>query len=434
MENKANGGDVKVMHEISMSLYPKPLELFMAVRDKSSCAALLESAEGPQNRARFSIVAWGEIGRLSLAQGDRLDINAFREGLKRALPYDVPGRFKGGYIGYFSYETVANFENLKLPNDSDGWPQYEFFLPENIAVYDTVNSVVYTTDISINGSNVNALPKFSLQNESIYDEQFIRSVKRIKGLIEQGYTFQTVISKSYNYTIDGDASAIYERLKKINPSPYMYYLKIDDRQIIGSSPETLFRVDSGVVETFPIAGTRPRGASPEEDLKLEKELVSSEKERAEHLMLVDLARNDIGKVCMPGTVKATDLMYVEKYSHVQHMVSRVVGSLLPGYDHLEVLKATFPAGTVSGAPKPVSMKIIASEEGTGRGPYAGAVGYFSADGNAEFSIAIRSAFINGSRIKVQAGAGIVYDSDPESELKEVKHKLRALKASMGVEQ
>ncbi|MCL4344190.1 MAG: anthranilate synthase component I [Nitrososphaerota archaeon] len=420
------------MQEIPMNAYPRPLELFMAVRDKSKCAALLESAEGPQNRARFSIVAWGEADRFSLGQGMKLDEGLFREKLRRVKPHKVPGMFKGGYIGYFSYETVANFEKLKLPADDEGWPQFEFFMPENIAIYDNVNSAVYTTDRGARGVDVKGNPRFSLKNESMNDQEYMNSVKRVKRLIDGGYTFQTVISKSYSYAMEGDAGLIYERLRKINPSPYMYYLKFDDRQVIGSSPETLFRVDSGLVETFPIAGTRPRGPSPEADLDLEKELMASEKERAEHTMLVDLARNDMGKVCVPGTVKVTEFMYVEKYSHVQHMVSRVIGSLRDGYDCIDVLRATFPAGTVTGAPKPISMKIIAQEEGKGRGPYAGAVGYFSAAGNAEFSIAIRSAFISGSTVRVQAGAGIVYDSVPESELQEVKHKLMALKSSMGV--
>ncbi len=422
-----------MIYEIPMNGYPRPLELFMTVRDKNKCAALLESAEGPQNRARFSIVAWGERDRLILGQGIKLDDGVLREKLRKVEPLEVPGKFKGGYIGYFSYETVANFERLKLPADSEGWPQLEFFMPENIAVYDNLNSVVYTTDRNVTETSVSGQLTVSLKNESMSDQEYMNSVKRVKKLIEGGYTFQTVISKSYSYEMQGDAGLIYEKLRKINPSPYMYYLKFDDRQIIGSSPETLFSVNSGLVETFPIAGTRPRGASPEADLDLERELMASEKERAEHMMLVDLARNDIGKVCMPGTVNVIEFMYVEKYSHVQHMVSRVIGALKNGYDYIDVLKATFPAGTVSGAPKPISMKIIAQEERVSRGPYAGAVGYFSTEGSAEFSIAIRSAFINGNTVKVQAGAGIVYDSVPESELQEVKHKLMALKLSMGVQ-
>ncbi|MEM3497801.1 MAG: chorismate-binding protein, partial [Conexivisphaerales archaeon] len=231
-----------------MNSFPRPLELFMAVRYKSNCAALLESAEGPLNRSRFSIVAWGERDRFALKQGSKLDERLFRERLRKVEPLEVPGMFKGGYIGYFSYETVANFEKLKLPMDSEGWPQLEFFMPENVAVYDNLNLSVYTTDHDVRGMDINSKPRFLLKNESMSDQEYMNSVKRVKMLIEKGYTFQTVISKSYSYAVEGDAGLIYKRLRKINPSPYMYYLKFDDRQVIGSSPETLFRVNSGLVE------------------------------------------------------------------------------------------------------------------------------------------------------------------------------------------
>ncbi|MGC9116708.1 MAG: anthranilate synthase component I family protein, partial [Conexivisphaera sp.] len=220
-----------------------------------------------------------------------------------------------------------------------------------------------------------------------------------------------------------------ESLRAINPSPYMYYVHIDGSEIVGASPETLFRVSGRSVETFPIAGTRPRGRTPEEDAALEEEMRSSQKESAEHVMLVDLARNDLGKICSPGSVEVPELMYVEKYSHVQHMVSRVAGSLSAGADDVDVLEAVFPAGTVSGAPKPTAMRIIAEEEGVGRGPYAGAVGYLL-PGSSQMSIAIRSAFYRGGILRLQAGAGIVSDSIPEMELEEVRHKMRALEAAM----
>ena len=223
----------------------------------------------------------------------------------------------------------------------------------------------------------------------------------------------------------------YYNLRKINPSPYMFYLKFKDRELIGSSPELLFSVQNGIVESYPIAGTRPRGNTPEEDFELEQELLSSEKERAEHLMLVDLARNDIGRVCYPGTVKVPDFMYIEKYSYVQHIVSRVVGTLKKGFTPVDVLKSTFPAGTVSGAPKPMAMNIIETLEPFKRGPYAGAVGFISRD-SAEFAISIRSAFVNKDLFRIQAGAGIVYDSIPEMEYYETEHKMKALKVAMGV--
>ncbi|NON63644.1 chorismate-binding protein, partial [Acidianus sp. RZ1] len=245
------------------------------------------------------------------------------------------------------------------------------------------------------------------------------------------YAFQVVLSRFYRYEIKGDPMSLYVNLRKINPSPYMFYLKFDKRELIGSSPELLYSVQKGVVESYPIAGTRPRGKDQEEDFQLEQDLLSSEKERAEHLMLVDLARNDVGKVCSPGTVKVPDLMYIEKYSHVQHMVSRVVGTLKRNFSTVDVLKSTFPAGTVSGAPKPISMNIIETLEPYKRGPYAGAVGFIS-NSSAEFAIAIRSAFLNDELARIQAGAGIVYDSIPEMEYYETEHKMKALKVAMGV--
>jgi anthranilate synthase component 1 len=211
----------------------------------------------------------------------------------------------------------------------------------------------------------------------------------------------------------------------------MFYLKFGDRGLIGSSPELLFRLQNGIIETYPIAGTRPRGRDPDEDFSLEKELLASEKERAEHLMLVDLARNDVGKVSVPGTVKVPELMYVEKYSHVQHMVSKVVGTLGKRSQAQDILKAMFPAGTVSGAPKPIAMDIISALEEYRRGPYAGAVGFFSADGSSEFAISIRTAFFNRDIIRIQAGAGIVYDSNPEMEYNETEYKMMALKKIVG---
>jgi anthranilate synthase, component I (EC 4.1.3.27) len=275
--------------------------------------------------------------------------------------------------------------------------------------------------------------KFDLYDESLGKTEFENSVSDILDYIKRGYAFQVVISRFYRYTFKGNVIHFYNTLRKVNPSPYMFYLKFFDREIIGSSPETLFSVQDGIVETYPIAGSRPRGKAVEEDLELEREMLASEKERAEHLMLVDLARNDIGKVCYMGSVKVPELMYVEKYSHVQHIVSKVVGTLKRNNTSFDVLKATFPAGTVSGAPKPMAMNIIEMLEPYKRGPYAGGVGFFSANGDSEFAITIRSAFVNKDLFRIQAGAGIVYDSIPEMEYNETEHKMRALKVAMGVE-
>ncbi len=409
---------------------PAPYALFMGLKEEH--AALLESVEGPQARARYSIVAWGARSKVRINRASRSTLAELKSRIRAARTYDLPVRFKGGLIGYFSFEFVRAIENVSLNESPEGWPDAELFEPEQIAVYDHVNGVVYSTEAISADRPGDVELEVSHAGETMKDEEFINGVKRIKRLIEDGYAFQVVLSKGITYRHKGSVDALYGRLRSINPSPYMFFIKMGERQLIGASPETLFRVENGIAETFPIAGTRPR-AQGDEDIRLEREMMSSPKERAEHMMLVDLARNDLGKVCVPGTVMVPELMYVEKYSHVQHIVSRVVGYLRGGYGPVETLEATFPAGTVSGAPKPISIKIIGELEGAGRGPYAGAVGYMSAQ-SAELSIGIRSAFISGETVRVQAGAGVVYDSTPEGELAEVKNKLKALLVAMGDKQ
>jgi anthranilate synthase component 1 len=416
---------------MSMSSLPDPFELFLMARELGGPAALLESTEGPESRSRFSIVAWGSRRRFSLRSPSREGFEELRRAVWGARRLGIPGRFGGGLIGYISYEAAALFERIDLPRDPEGWPLAELFEPEEVVVYDRTGGVAYSTSLPGSSAPVPDPPRLRELDEHPSDGEFLRSVGRVKGLIEDGYTFQTVLSKRRRFELSGDLAPVYESLRAINPSPYMYYVHIDGSEIVGASPETLFRVSGRSVETFPIAGTRPRGRTPEEDAALEEEMRSSQKESAEHVMLVDLARNDLGKICSPGSVEVPELMYVEKYSHVQHMVSRVVGTLAPRADDLDVLRAVFPAGTVSGAPKPISMRIIAEEEGVGRGPYAGAVGYLL-PGMSQMAISIRSAFSRGGIVRVQAGAGIVSDSIPEMELKEVGHKMKAVLAAMGV--
>ncbi|BCU68447.1 anthranilate synthase component I [Sulfolobales archaeon HS-7] len=420
----------------------KPLQLFNCVKD-NDYATLLESLEGPQYKARFTLVAWGSKGAVEIKEGKIKGEEGFSEGtdpllavkrlLQRAVQVNFPSRFKGGAIGYLSYDLIRYYEKIpSLVSNVENWPDAEFFIPSNVVLYDNLNSVAY-----VEGSlpecrgEIWERTNFSEGKPVISSYEFKKNVNEVLNYIKEGYTFQTVISKILTYKYSGDLIDFYIRLRKINPSPYMYFLKFNERVIIGSSPETLFRVDEGVIETFPIAGTIRRGIDPEEDLKLEQTLMRSEKDRAEHLMLVDLARNDIGKVSIPGTVRVPELMYIEKYSHVQHIVSRVIGNLdTRRYDSFDVLKAVFPAGTVSGAPKPMSMRIIERLERYRRGPYAGAVGYFSVDGNAEFAITIRSGFAINGNFRLQAGAGIVADSIPEAEDKEVENKLAALKLAI----
>ncbi|MEM3551291.1 MAG: anthranilate synthase component I family protein, partial [Candidatus Bathyarchaeia archaeon] len=268
--------------------------------------------------------------------------------------------------------------------------------------------------------------QYSEPKVNIAKENFEKIVAKAKGYIAAGDIFQVVLSKRYGFKFRGSLIPFYRVLRKINPSPYMYFLKMDGRQIVGSSPEMLVRVENGWIETFPIAGTRPRVKDEAKNRALRKELLFDPKECAEHVMLVDLARNDVGKVSEFGTVSVPEFMKVYQYSHVQHIVSRVTGKLRNECDCYDAIRAVFPAGTVSGAPKVRAMEIIEECEPVRRGPYAGAVGYFSFNGNADFAITIRSLVACGDYAYIQAGAGIVADSDPEKEWFETEHKAEAL--------
>jgi len=270
---------------------------------------------------------------------------------------------------------------------------------------------------------------------SVKQPFFERMVEKAKEYIAAGDIFQVVLSKRYDFELAGDLTRFYAELSRINPSPYMYFLKFGERRIVGSSPEMLVRVGSGRVETFPIAGTAPHVPDANENAKLTSGLLGDPKERAEHVMLVDLARNDIGKVARHGTVRVPELLSVQQFSHVQHIVSRVVGDLRPELDSFDAMRAIFPAGTLSGAPKPRAMEIIEELEPARRGPYGGAVGYFSFNGNADFAITIRTLVAEGRKASIQAGAGVVADSCPSKEWDETEAKgaglFRAVDAAMG---
>jgi len=260
--------------------------------------------------------------------------------------------------------------------------------------------------------------------------QFEQIVRRAKRYIEAGEVIQVVLSQRLSGRARGDSFTLYRRLRSLNPSPYMFYLDFGKTKLIGSSPEVLVRLKGDTLKVRPIAGTRPRGKSEEEDRLLERELLADEKERAEHVMLVDLGRNDVGKVAVPGSVKVNRFMEVERYSHVMHLVSDIEGRLRPDRDCFDAFIATFPAGTVTGAPKVRAMEIISELEATPRGPYAGAVGYFAFNGDMDFCITIRTIVLMGELLWVQAGAGIVYDSIPEREYEETLRKARALIKAM----
>ena len=346
--------------------------------------------------------------------------------------------FVGGALGYITYDAIRYIE--KIPNhkpDVLGFPDLEMGVFEDGVVFDhTQNQAYYYYRGENRLQEIEALLKEPAQTEAPFSytqpvanfkqADFEAAVQKAKAYIYAGDIFQVVPSKRLEFQYSGSLLSFYKSLRQINPSPYMYYYKAGDRQIVGASPEMLVRVDKRKVMTFPIAGTVPFTADAAENQRLKEELLKDEKERAEHLMLVDLARNDVGRISKPGTVSVPEFMQVHQFSHVQHIVSQVVGDLKDEYESYDALKAIFPAGTVSGAPKVRAMEIIEELEPSHRGPYAGAVGYFSCNGNADFAITIRTLFAEGNKAYIQTGAGIVADSKPEKEYHETNHKAQAL--------
>ncbi|MCX6767329.1 MAG: anthranilate synthase component I family protein [Candidatus Micrarchaeota archaeon] len=428
-------------------------ELFQRLYAQYSSVYLLESMETDAELARYSFIGFNPAAKISARDGvlavDFPDGKRTETDVKNpfdslaALPVTrAPLPFLGGLVGYVSYEAVKYFEpGLELAGrDEVHFPDFEFGLFLDGIVFDRGKRKCFyvTTGEDRSGEVLeaagNCVEEKAVEavftGASVSKEGFEARVGEALEKIRAGETFQTVLSRRMDFNAPKNKCGFYERLRKTNPSPYMYYLKFGDREIIGSSPEMLARLEGKQVETFPIAGTRPRGKTPAEDARLAKEMLASEKERAEHMMLVDLARNDAGRVCEFGSVKVEEMMAVKKFSHVQHIVSKVVGKT--GKNAFDVFKALFPAGTVSGAPKYRAMEIISELEGTARGPYAGAVGYFSFNGNCDFAITIRTLFADGKKTHIQSGAGIVYDSVPEKEYAETIDKARALVGALGV--
>jgi anthranilate synthase component 1 len=393
---------------------------------------------------------------------------------------DMPP-FVGGAVGYFGYDCVRHVEHLPAaPPDDLGLPDMAFLLTDLIVVFDHLrHTITLLTNIfrddepdldAAYDAAVRRLeevksrlcgpippPKWSLDRSqpgtgnaggasgatdvgradvgatdgaairsTFPRESFLAAVERIREYIYAGDAFQVVLSQRFERPVEVSGFSIYRGLRAVNPSPYMYYMAFRDFEVVGSSPEPLVTVTGRRAETRPIAGTRPRGATPAEDAALAEEMLADEKERAEHLMLVDLGRNDLGRVCRPGTVKTEEFMAVERYSHVMHLVSSVVGELEEGVAGTDALRAVFPAGTVSGAPKVRAMQIIDELEPTRRGPYAGAIGYLSYSGGLDSCIYIRTILVRQGRAYVQAGAGIVADSDPQFEFVETENKARAM--------
>ena len=348
-------------------------------------------------------------------------------------------RYIGGAVGYISYDATRFWEHLPINNNKEAsdFPLLEFGIYDDGILFNHKENQAYyfflgesrLEQIVHKMAQMKRKPaRFSCSTpkRNMTKKDFVKMVEKAKRYIYDGHVFQVVLAKSMKFRVKGNLIDLYAKLREVNPSPYMYMLKMSDRCIIGSSPEMLIRITKDFIETFPIAGTRQILQDEKKNEELRKELLEDEKEIAEHTMLVDLARNDIGRVCKFGTVKVEDFMSVKRFSHVQHIVSHVLGRLDKNFDSYNSVKAVFPAGTVSGAPKVRAMQIIDELEPSFRGPYAGAIGYFSFNGSCDFAITIRSLFVNGSKAYVQSGAGIVIDSDPGLEWAETEHKASAL--------
>jgi anthranilate synthase component 1 len=357
----------------------------------------------------------------------------------RVAPVPAALRFGGGLAGYFGYESVRHVEKNALKEekpDALGTPDMLLLVSDELAVLDNVLGKLYLVvyadprqpdaERHAKARLENETPKATRLDCTFTEGEFLDAVRRCKEYILAGDVMQVQISQRSSRPFDAPPLALYRALRGVNPSPYMYYFDFGDHHVVGASPEILVRLAGETVTLRPIAGTRPRGATPEADAVTAQELLADPKERAEHVMLIDLGRNDVGRVAATGSVKVTERMVIERYSHVMHIVSNVEGRLAPGLDAVDVLKASFPAGTVTGAPKVRAIQIIDELEPVKRGVYSGAVGYLGFNGDMDVAIAIRTAVVKDRRLHVQAAAGIVADSDPRSEWMETQHKARAL--------
>jgi anthranilate synthase component 1 len=468
------GNLIPLVREISADL-DTPLSLFRRL-DDGRTAFLFESVQGGEKWARWSFMGSGaravfhaRDGEASVEEGGaerrfRLagdPLRFLRERLAALRPVAPPGvelpRFAGGAVGAVAWDWVRFVERVPDGNpDELDFPDVWFALPETVVAYDNVRHVALVVrEVELapgddpgarwvaEGRALDATVE-RLRRPLAFEPQravaapmaveasvdraaYHQRVKRAKEYIEAGDIFQVVLSQRFRLPLQVDPFLIYRQLRRINPSPYLFFLRAGPRRIlIGSSPEILVRMEGGRIDLRPIAGTRPRGATPEADRALEEELLADPKERAEHLMLVDLGRNDVGRVARVGSVRVSEYALVERYSHVMHIVSNVQGEIRPDLDWLDLLRATFPAGTLSGAPKVRAMEIIDELETRRRGPYGGCVGYVDHSGNMDMAIAIRTLLVQDGSIFVQSGGGIVADSDPEAEYQETLHKSRAL--------
>ena len=433
-----------------------PILAYMRVQGDHK--VILESIPREKENARFSIVAYNPVFEVVYQDGilyengkvlEQDPFDYLHQVTVKGLTSDLP--FAGGAIGFAGYDMIGVYEEIgRIPQDTIGTPDMHFFIYESYVIFDHKKEKVYVVEDNIYSGRSNDAVRQSLgqvvinlqtqaPNEftpqalqalqfsnHIEKEVFMEMVDQAKKLIREGDMFQCVLSQRFSADFEGDPLDYYRNLRVTNPSNYLYFYDFGDYQIIGASPESLVSVKKGEVTTNPIAGTRPRGATEEEDQALAHELLHDIKETAEHRMLVDLGRNDIGKIAQNGTVEVTKYMEVEHFRYVMHLTSVVKGQLLPHLTALDALKATLPAGTVSGAPKIRAMRRIYELEQEKRGVYAGAIGYLSATGDMDFAIAIRTMILKNQKAYVQAGAGIVYDSVPENEFYETINKAKSM--------
>ena len=438
-------------HSITPKIIPlvytetQPFEVYNKISRNYKYSFLFESLTGPDELAETSIMGFepefivrGYFDKITIENRDgeietintRTPLDEIKKLVKQTD--DMTYRYLGGAVGNIDYDAIRLFENIPGKRNLDK-PIMEFGIYNDGILYDNKKKQFFYFYYDENRSENILKTEVEFGTFEISDiipnlnkEKFEKIVNKAKEYVHSGDVFQVVLSRKFSFEGKGDYLKVYEKLRKLNPSPYMFHLKMNNNTIIGSSPEMLLRVTGKDIETFPIAGTRKITEDEEKNEKLKDELQNDEKELAEHTMLVDLGRNDIGRVCDYGTVKVKELMKIKRFSHVQHIVTHVVGKLNEKHDMYDAFEAVFPAGTVSGAPKVRAMEVIQELEPTQRGTYAGAVGYFSFNGCCDFAIAIRSIFAEKNNGFVQAGAGIVFDSIAENELKETEHKANAM--------
>ena len=429
---------------VPLDLSENQFQIYNKISRNYSHSFLFESLTGPEVLSETSVMGFDPKTILK-GYSDRVEIiqNSSKETIQTTEPFeelkkllgksnDQSYRYLGGAVGVVNYDAIRLVEDIKDSHNSPQ-PLMEFGIYDDGILYDNLHKKLFyfyhdenKFDKLIMGDDSFGKFHSSDVKPNMGEQQYSEIVNKAKKYIHDGDIFQVVLSRKFTFDTTGDSLTLYKTLRNLNPSPYMYHLKQDGKTIIGASPEMLVRITDDKVETFPIAGTRKITDDEEKNKQLAEELIHDEKELAEHTMLVDLGRNDIGRVCKYGTVHPESLMEIKRFSHVQHIVSHVVGNLAPENDMFDAFQAVFPAGTVSGAPKVRAMEIIDELETEARGPYAGAVGYFSYNGCCDFAIAIRSIFIENNKGFVQSGAGIVSDSIAENEFKETEHKAGAM--------